>query len=375
MLHTGRGMKGLMTGVAFAACTVVVAPALAEDFNLDALVEAAKKEPPLTVYDSTGKIVDMVEAFNAKYGLKAEGSKSKATAQLETIIRESQSGNIQTDVSFISDPSAVVGQLMPAGFVENWVPPDLAKDISPEAHNPLLIVSGPNILAYNTKLYDKCPITNIWQLTEAEWKGKVAMQDPLGKPSYTDWFNQMRSRIDDKIAAAYEKQYGKKLESDLGSATEAFVAALAANGPLLTDSDSAAAEAVAAPGQSEPFVGLVASAKFRDNAGKGFSLGLCAGVDPIIGFSNPTVGVIVKGSDSPNTAKLFVHYAMTAEGIAPQAEDGKLSSNRTVGLPADEPSGIGKHLETLLNYDPATGLEDWDSRQDWQDFWRVHYKR
>ena len=368
-------MKGLMAGVALAAGAVFAAPALAEDFNLNALIEAAKKEPPLSVYDSTGKIVDMVEAFNAKYGLKATGAKSKATAQLETIIREVQSGNVQTDVSFISDPSAVIGQLKPAGFIENWVPPDLAADITPEAHDPLQIVSSPNILTYNTKLYDKCPVTNIWQLTEPEWKGRFAMQDPLGKPSYTDWFNQMHGRIDDKVAAAYEAQYGKKLETDLGSATHAFVAALAANGPLLTDSDSAAADAVAAPGQTEPFLGLVSAAKFRDNAGKGFTLGLCAGVDPIIGFANPTVGVIVKGTDSPNSARLFIHYAMTAEGIAPQAEDGKMSTNRTVGLPDDEPSGIAKHLDALLNYDPATGLEDWDTRQDWQDFWRVHYTR
>ncbi|MDT1063796.1 ABC transporter substrate-binding protein [Paracoccus sp. CPCC 101403] len=347
----------------------------AADFDLNALIEAAKAEPPLTVYDSTGKITEMADAFAAKYGLQATGTKTKATAQLETIIREVQSGNVQTDVSFISDVPAAMGQLLPGDFAESWLPPDLAADISPEAQNPLLIVSSPNVLTYNTKLFDKCPITNIWQLTEPEWKGKVSMQDPLGKPSYTDWFNQMRSHADDRIAAAYEAKYGKKLDAAAASATEAFVAALAANGPLLTDSDSAAAEAVAAPGQTQPFVGLVSAAKFRDNDGAGFTLGLCDGVDPIIGFSNATVGLIVKGTDSPNAAKLFVHYAMTAEGIAPQAEDGKLSSNKTVGLPADEPSGVGAHLDKVLPYDPSTGVEDWDTRQDWQDLWRLNYKR
>ncbi|WP_347265794.1 ABC transporter substrate-binding protein [Paracoccus sp. (in: a-proteobacteria)] len=347
----------------------------AEEFDLEALIAAAKTEPPLTVYDSTGKITDMAEAFAAKYGLQATGTKSKATAQLETIIREVQSGNVQADVSLISDVPAAIGQLLPGGFAQSWVPPDLAADIDPKAQNPLLVVSSPNILTYNTAIAEKCPITNIWQLTLPEWKGKVAMQDPLGKPSYSDWFNQMRSHIDDRIAAAYEAQFGKKLESEFPSATEAFVAALAANAPLLTDSDSAAAEAVAAPGQTQPFIGLVSAAKFRDNAGAGFTLGLCPGVDPIIGFSNATVGLIVKGTDSPNAAKLFIHYAMTAEGIAPQAQDGKLSSNRTAGLPADEPSGVAAHLDEVLAYDPATGLEDWDSRQDWQDFWRLHYKR
>ncbi len=365
----------MKTGMLLALTLGFTGVARAEDFDIEALIAAAKAEPPITVFDSTGKIVDMAEAFTAKYGVQATGTKTKATAQLETIIREAQSGNVQGDVSLISDVPAAIGQLLPGGFAESWVPPDLAADIEPMAQNPLLVVSSPNVLAFNTALYEACPITNIWQLTEPEWKGKVAMQDPLGKPSYTDWFNQMRAHADDRVRAAYEAHYGKPLETDKGSATEAFVAALAANGPLLTDSDSAAAEAVAAPGQTEPFIGLVSAAKFRDNAGAGFTLGLCSGIDPFIGFANATVGLIVKGTDSPNAARLFIHYVMTAEGIAPQAEDGKLSSNRTVGLPADEPSGISAHMAEVLTYNPATGLDDWDTRQDWQDFWRLHHQR
>ncbi|GLS87130.1 ABC transporter substrate-binding protein [Cypionkella aquatica] len=366
-------MKHLTTSVAILLALTTTASA--EDFDLNALIAAAKTEPPITVFDSTGKIADMAEGFTAKYGIAATGTKTKAPAQMETIIREVQAGNVQGDVSLIADVPAAMGQLLPGGFAESWVPPDLAADIAPEAQNPLLVVASPNVLAYNTKLFETCPITNIWQLTDPDWKGKVAMQDPLGKPSYTDWFNQMRSYSDDKIRAAYQSHYGKALETDKASATEAFVAALAANGPLLTDADAAAAEAVAAPGQTEPFVGLVSAAKFRDNAGAGFTLGLCAGVDPFIGFTNATVGLIVKGTDSPNAAKLFIHYAMTAEGIAPQAEDGKISLNTKVSLPADEPSGIAAHTAELLAYNPASGLEDWDTRQDWQDFWRLNYAK
>ena len=97
--------------------------ARAEDFDIEALIAAAKTEPPITVFDSTGKIVDMAEAFTAKYGVQATGTKTKATAQLETIIREVQSGNVQTDVSFISDVPAAIGQLVPAGMAESWLPP------------------------------------------------------------------------------------------------------------------------------------------------------------------------------------------------------------------------------------------------------------
>lgn len=369
------GYPMMKTGAAALAVLCGLQAARAEDFDLEALIAAARTEPPLTVFDSTGKIVDMAEAFTAKYGVQATGTKTKATAQLETMIREAQSGNVQGDVSLISDVPAAMAQLIPEGIAISWVPPDLAADIAPEAQNPLLVVNSPNIIAYSTALHDSCPIKNLWELTLPEWKGRFAMQDPLGKPAYTDWFNQMQTYRDDRLRAAYETQFGKPLETEFASATEAFVAALAANGPLLTDSDSAAGEAVAAPGQTETFLGLVSAAKFRDNAGAGFTLGLCGGIDPFIGFTNSTVGLIAAGTDSPNAARLFIHYVMTAEGIAPQAADGKMSSNRTAALPADEPSGIASHLTEVLQYNPASGLSDWDTRQDWQDFWRINYQK
>lgn len=356
--------------------TVGAGPAAAaEPFDLDALIAAARKEPPINVYDSTGKITDMAKAFSAKYRLKAVGQKVKATAQLEMIIREAQSKNVQGDVSIVSDVPAAVAQLIPREFAESWLPPDLVDDIPAMYRNPLIVVSSANVLACNTKLFPACPVTNIWQLTEPRWKGRVAMQDPLGKANYTDWFNQMRTYKEDAIRAAYEKQYGKPLQAGKGGAAEAWIAALAANAPLLTDADAAAGQAVAAPGQTEPFLGIVSTAKFRDNTAAGYSLGICAGVDPFIGFQSAGVGLITTGTNSPNAAKLFVRYAMTAEGIAPQADDGKISANRAVSLPADEPSGIARLIDQTMAYNPASALDDFDKRQDWQDFWRVNYRK
>ena len=79
-------------GGAAVAVLVLAAPVLvqAEDFDLDALIEAAKQEAPINIYDSTGKIVEMAENFSAKYGLKATGIKVSASSQLEMIIREGE---------------------------------------------------------------------------------------------------------------------------------------------------------------------------------------------------------------------------------------------------------------------------------------------
>ena len=369
-----RGRQYLMGATAL--LVVLAGPARAEEpFDLNGLVEAARKEKPITVYDSTGKIVDMAKNFAEKYGLSAEGSKVKATAQLEMIIREARANNVQGDVSIISDAPAAMAQLIPQGFAESWLPPDLAENIPAEYQEPLTVVTSANVWAYNTELFDKCPVSNIWELTEPKWKGKVAMQDPLGKPSYVDWFNQMAKHGDDKVAAAYKAHFGKDLKTEEASATAAWVKALAANAPLLTDADAAAAEAVGAAGQKEPFMGLMASAKFRDNAEKGMKLGLCKDLKPWLGWLYPGVGLITKGTDSPNAARLFIHYVMTAEGIAPQAADGKMSTNKAVSLPADEPSGIGAALDQLMPYQMSTSLDDWDARETWQDFWRVNYEK
>ena len=361
---------------ALLAAAALAGPATADEaFDLEALVEAAKAEPPITIYDSTGKIVEMAENFTARYGVQATGEKVSASSQLEMIIREAQAGNVQGDVVLITDAPAGLAQLLPEGFVESWVPPDMADRIPAKFRDPLAISTNASVWAYNTEVYDECPVKNLWELTLPEWKGKVAFYDPLSKPTYPDWFNQTEMHHDDAMAAAYETQFGQELDRSEESATATWVKAFAANGPLLTDSDDAISEAVGAPGQAEPFFGLLSSAKFRDNADKDYRLGLCKDLAPWPGWTYTKLGLIAAGTDSPNAAKLFIHYVLTPEGIAPQVIDGKLPTNPDIGLPADEPSGIGEVLDRLEQYDASTALDDWDKRQDWQDFWRVNYRK
>jgi iron(III) transport system substrate-binding protein len=346
-----------------------------DTFDLDALVAAAKQEKPINIYDSTGKIVEMAENFSAKYGLKATGMKVSANSQLEMIIRESQAGNVQGDVVLITDAPAALAQLLPEKFVENHLPADMTSKIPAQLQNPLAISTNANVWAYNTEAYDKCPVANIWELTEPKWKGKVAMVDPLTKGNYTDWFNQLETHSTDKVAEAYKTHFGKDLETTERSAAAAWIKALAQNAPLATDGDDPVAEAVGAPGQKEPFVGLLSSAKFRDNADKGYKLGICADLDPWVGWSYIKLGLIASKTKSPNTAKLFIHYILTEEGISPQMKDGKLPTNIDIKMPDDEPSGLMKVAGKLLDYNSSTGLDDFDRREEWQDFWRVNYTK
>lgn len=347
----------------------------AEGFDLEALIAAAKTEPPITAYASSGKIEDIAEAFTAKYGIPANGTKVSSGQQIELMTREGQSGNIVGDVAMITDVPPIMAQLVPMGLVESWVPPDLAATIPAELQNPLVITSSPQVWTYNTEVYDACPVTNIWQLTEPDWARKIAFQDPLGSPSMTDWFNQMETHFDAQVAEAYAAHFGKPLETTEGSATKAWVKGLAANAPLLTDSDSTVAEAIGAAGQTEPFFGLISTSKYRDIEEENLKMALCAGMAPFSGWLYPGYGVVSTKTDSPNAARLFLHFMMTAEGIEPYTKDGKISANTEVPLNPEDPSGVAGVLEQIMPYASETSMNDFDLRQDWQDFWRVNYVR
>jgi len=376
-----RNITQLAAAALVSTAALVASPAMAQDawdaenFDLDALIEAARKEQPITIYDLTGKVVTIAEEFSARYGVKATGVKMHEATQIDLLIRESQAGNIVGDVSISASASALAAQVLPLGIVESWVPPLAAATIPENKQDPLVIIEDPRLWVYNTEVYDSCPISNIWEVTEETWNRRVALQDPVGKPNFTDFFNQLETHHDEAVAKAYLDRYGKELVTDERSATAAWVKAFAQNAPLVTDSDPPVAEAVGAKGQTEPFLGLLTPARFRDAGPDGLQLGLCGGVAPFSGWLTPGYGVISKATKSPNLARLYIHYMTTEEGISEQTLDGKISGNSAVPVNPEEPSNIGSVLDDLMEYNSSTAADDFEARQDWQDLWMINYSR
>ncbi|MBZ5486198.1 ABC transporter substrate-binding protein [Halomonas aquamarina] len=357
------------------ATTCFMASAYADDtFDLQTLIDNARQEAPITVYAPTGKIVQQAEDFTEKYGVSAVGVKAKAAQTIEIVSRGARANNVQADVVLIEDAPGTTELLLEPHHVSSWAPEDMTDDIIREYQDPLAVILAPNVWAYNTAEYDSCPITNIWQLTEDEWRHKVTLQDPAIKPLYIDWFNQMATHHDQEMAEAFHAFSGKPLDTDEASATAEFVKRLAQNGPLMTPSDSEAAEAIGTPDAGDSFVGLISTAAFRDN-NNGLALGICHGLEPFIGISYPTFGLMTTQTRSPNAAKLFLHYLMTEEGIKLQSMDGKMSTNTTFALPAEEASGIEQFRDQLMMYRTATAGSDWENRQDWLDLWGMNYSR
>lgn len=342
-------------------------------FDLDALIAAAKAEGKVTVYDSSGDIEDVAKAFTAKYGIAMEGVKSDSPETAEKMIREHAADNVTIDATMYEDGGVLVGQLVPQQVVTTWIPGDLAEQIPKENQNPLLALSKATIFAYNTKLSPGgCPVKNVWELTEPEWKGKLVMQDPLGKPTVLSFFTQLDAHGNPGLEQAYQARYGKPIETKEKSAAYEWIRRLSANQPVLTGSDEDISGAVGAPTAKDVKIGFMSISKFRNNEEKGYTQSACTGLQPFAGFSYPKYAALATKTKHPNAAKLFVHFIMTEEGVKHEIAEGGVSGNATV-KPLVTPQGLNDWATDLFQTDASTLLADFQNRQIVSDFWRVNH--
>lgn len=337
-------------------------------FDLDALIAAARTEPGITIYDQTTKVVDTARNFAAKYGLEATGVKVELGA-IDRVLEENRSGNVVGDVVINEDLPAYAVELLGPGILVNWVPGDMKGSIKPEDQYPLIVHYGPMGWAYNNQTYASCPVSNIWQLTDQQFAGRVAMADPLSNAKYPYWFNSMALNDDAALRSAYREHYGTELITDQPDAAHEWVRRFAQNHPVLTANDEEVSEAVGAPGRPDPSFGPVSMAKFRNNAQKGYHLSLCDGMKPWALQSFPSAIAYAAKTDSPNAAKLYIHYMLTEEGFGIQLADGKPSANSRVPAP-DDPSGVKNYLDQMAPFPSADLVSDYGSKSEWEDFWR-----
>jgi iron(III) transport system substrate-binding protein len=379
----GAAIAGLLAVAVSAACApssgnpnggAIPAASAEASFDLNKLIEEAKKEGSVLVYDSTGDIKAVAEAFTAKYGIKAEGVKSDTQKTAEKLIREKDAGNVTVDLTLFSDGPLLVGELLPRQVVYTWLPADLLKDIPEESRNPLLVLSKANVWIYNPKIYPAgCPVKNVWELTEEKWRGKFMMQDPLGKPTIVQWLSQTVGHGATPLADAYKQHTGQALQTAEKNAGWEWIKRIAKNKPVMTGEDENITAAVAAPQQTEGRIGMVSIAKFRDEEAKGYNMAVCQGLSPWVGFSYPKYVAVATGTKHPNAAKLFVHFVMTQEGIIHEMGSGGISGNTAVPPSDGNPTGLTDWDKQLFAVNPKDLLADYQQSQAIQDYWRVQH--
>lgn len=169
---------------------ILAGPALAQDADWDKVVEAAKKEGTVTVYNSqlgAPNFVAVVESFQEKYGIKVESLDVRASELTERLRSEQAAGRYIADIQMHSANSIETGknqgiQIEPLGEIPNVanIRDDMKKEVADDHVPGFLQAYG---ILVNTGLVKPEDEPKSWKdLADPKWKGKILSDDmrPLG---------------------------------------------------------------------------------------------------------------------------------------------------------------------------------------------------
>lgn len=267
--------------------------AAAQD-TMEALVAAAKKEGEVVVYsaESDKQVADTSKAFEAKYGIKVQGTRLVSGTLTSRYAGERQSKNVVADVVVISNDPFVTDN--PAW----WVP--LSESVVPGyekfpaiAKGPLFVTMNHNVIgiAWNTNLVKGAdePKSYLDVVTNPAFaaKGSVVYADPRATPSAMNLFKILVDK--------YGEDYFKKLMD---------------RGVAIAAGSSPGVQQVAA-GANKVLIG-----NFANNAQSVIAAG---GPVKYLGVNDPATGVdnrLALSSDAkhPNAARLYAAYRISEEG-------------------------------------------------------------
>lgn len=278
------------------------------------LVTRAEEEGSVTVYSFTSRIAAVEEAFEQEYpGIDFIGHDISSTEQITRLKAEAQAGSPSADVAYISDAPVVITELIEQGVLHNYVPTRVQDSVPEEYQDPMLANRlSTKILMYNEEANPEgSPITNLWQLTDEEWNGRVVSVDPSVRGDYLDLMSEIILQSD-ALEQAYQDHYGSgiDLDEDVNNAGEQFIKNLYANGLVLVDDTDTVNAAVGAVGQENPPVGFTSYSDIRDNEDEGWALQASLGTEPAVGISFPAYVSLVDGAQNPAAARLAIDFLM-----------------------------------------------------------------
>ena len=339
-------------------------------------IEKAKEEGKVTVYSISSRITKVAKAFAEKYpDVEVEPFDISTNELLEKVTREYDAGQHVADVVHIKDQDGSMwNQYVANKTFYNYQPADIFAHIAPSytaTATPLYIELTQ--LFYNTEAYpDGSPITNIWQLTEPQWKGKIMMQNPLDNLAWGSWITGFCvGEEPNRLAEAYKALYGEELKLSDGceNAGYEFLKRLHANEPIFTASSDAIAEAVGTPGQKDPPVGFCASSKLRKAADNGWVFAP-VNLEPDTGIPAVNTLYVVEGCEHPAAAKLLIRFMM---GGIDGDTSGYKPFNTLGGWPVrdDIEPAEGSTPFSEINVAPFDANEIYMNYNTVRDFWQM----
>jgi iron(III) transport system substrate-binding protein len=202
--------RAFLAATSFTASAVAFGgnPAVAQAFDEHSLLEAAKKEGKLTLYNGTNFAVakDVAQRFEKKYGFAVQVLDGRASEIRERIRAEQASGRYLADLTY-SGLTTVTKQSREGTFQDMGEIPDTANlDSSLESSKVLIPnMMGTFAILVNRALVKPDDEPKSWpDLLDPKWKGKILSDDPRALGAGNVWFevlfNTYGQQFHDKMA-------------------------------------------------------------------------------------------------------------------------------------------------------------------------------
>ena len=181
MLKRFVGIVGLF-------CAASMLPAYAQDASWNAVVDAAKKEGRVVVYNmalGAPYFAAVLKSFEAKYGIPVESLDLRASELTERIRTEQSAGRYLGDVEIVT-ATMIEEQVGNGDFVQKLPQIPNAANLRPPFKPSEFSVPAyvqPMGILINTRLVKEDEIPKSWSdLNDPRWKGKILSDDmrPLG---------------------------------------------------------------------------------------------------------------------------------------------------------------------------------------------------
>lgn len=355
----------------------------------DEITRMAKEEGEVVVYSSSSRVATVASLFQEEFPeITVTFFDLGSVGTVEKTISEQEANLFNVDLVTTGGSGQVIHELLGNFRLVNFVPSMLVDDIPEEMREPLLyrIVEG-YVLMYNTEAYpDAPPISNVWEITEEAWRGKVVLKDPLSSLTNMMGLWTMVQHADE-MAAAYKDYTGNDIELHDGvpDAGYEFIYRLLNNDLIILSSGSKVAQASGEVGLDDPAIAITGYTYIRYNETKGYVNGIITPMEPFENIITPVYTGIARQAPHPNAAKLFTAFLMgdvnitTDTVLTPPYDEGD-SAQMLKGLaPYYEPGSRSPRNSVPL----APGGEAWFDLESWtvdpdfmwyeglkvQDFW------
>ena len=349
--------------------TVAELAKAAESLTHDQLVEKAMEEDgTFVVYGNTSRIVTAAENFGALYGIPFEGSNLKDSEIYTKLSTEIKGGAKGADMVMIQDGASLQSQAIDTGYLVNFVPSSVKETVAEGDRNPLVHQFINKVFIWNNKGDNVPAITNVWQLTEPQYKGNIVFKSPDAEQVNMNFLVMLTSEEwSSKLAEAYKNYYEEEIDlGDYENAGYKWIAEFLEN-CVFGNSDTTLAEEISQE-TAQGKIGLFVLSKLRSSSvytenltvGQYVAAETDEAIEPFSGFMYPMYAMISVNASRPYTAMLFIEYLMTQDGFKPWGKSIGAYSTNTAVIPNEGDLALDAWKASLVMEDPEYILDNYE---------------